>query len=1291
MSARRRFGLSSGFSIPRQAEGEPSGTKARRNPVRFARLLLASVLLTGVGSSLALVSPSPVAASLGVPLFSQRNGSWSGNQLGTCSTTIGVAGCAVTAEAMVFSFYGVSVSSSAGSGMNPAILNAWLRDNGGYAPDPSGGNCLVNWGTVPSGINYTGTDSYLNTSKLNGELAAGRPVIAQVHGSGTTMHFVVITGQNGSTYDINDPWNGDQRTLNNGDLGSYAVDALRYFSGSGGGGSCTAPPLNSPGNGATVSSDTITFSWGNVGCSHNGWTLRVRTDTNFDDPNGNHLYDQGVGQTELSRQVTINGHDNQTLYWALRTANPVGPWTIWSFRISPSVSCTAPPLSSPGNGASVTSDTITFSWGNVGCSHNGWTLRVRTDTNFDDPNGNHLYDQGVGQTELSRQVTINGHDNQTLYWALRTANPVGPWTIWSFRISPTISPPGAPGNPSATAISSTQIQLSWTYASGAAGYRIKRWDGISSWPVLADNLNSGYSSYVDGNLTPGATYWYFICAFNSGGETCITDWVTTTLPVSAPSAPGNVAANGISASQIQLTWSGASGASGYRVKRWDGATLTWPTIVDNLSSGMTSYVDGGLSANSGYSYYVCAFNSGGETCNSPYVSGTTQAAQVTWSVSLQASQTTATTGTSVTLTAVASQDVGPTIYYIWIVASDGTVFGECGTGTTCTASVSSSTVGSVTYYAVVADGNGAAQQAVSGGVIVTWTLPWSVTLEASATAVAAGSSVTLTAVADQDVGPTPYYILILTSDGYLAGTPCGTGTICTAVVSSGAAGSQTYHALVANYTGSSAQATSGSVTVTWRAVHLVLSPANATKNPGESQTYAATAVDSAGNSLGDVTSVTTFTISGGGSCAGSSCTSTVAGDHTVTGIDGAATGTAALHITGVQGVVTGATFYPLTPKRLLDSRDGTGGLGIFHSHVAQTFQVTGGSSGVPSTATAVTGNLTVTQQTTMGFLYVGPVAMNNPTSSTLNFPYADDRANAVTAALGGEGTLSITYAAPSLGQTAHVIFDVTGYFVPNTLGATYHALTPKRILDSRDGTGGTTIFSSHAAQHFQVTGGSSGVPSNATAVTGNLTVTGQGAGGYLYVGPVQANNPTSSTVNFPAGDDRANAVTVSLGAGGVLWVTYAAPTLGPAAHVIFDVTGYFTPDMTGATYVPVAPTRILDSRDGTGATTIFGSHQAQDFQVTGAASGVPANAVAVTGNLTVTQQTTNGFLYIGPNQADNPTSSTLNFPYGDDRANAVDVALGSGGCLWVTYAGPVYGPTAHAIFDVTGYFLSASS
>jgi hypothetical protein len=382
--------------------------------------------------------------------------------------------------------------------------------------------------------------------------------------------------------------------------------------------------------------------------------------------------------------------------------------------------------------------------------------------------------------------------------------------------------------------------------------------------------------------------------------------------------------------------------------------------------------------------------------------------------------------------------------------------------------------------------------------------------------------------------------------------------------------------------------------------------------------------------------------------------------------------------------VAAATFMPLPPSRILDTRSNLGIAGALSSHVAQGFAVWG-QGGVPAGATAVTGNLTVTQQTSLGFLYLGPAPANNPPSSTLNFPVGDDRANAVTVALSGDGRLYVTFAAPKYGPTAQVIFDVTGYFAPGMAGATYHPISPVRILDSRNGTGGpTTPLPSHSAGSFIVTG--TAVPVGAVAVTGNLTVTQQQSLGFLYLGPVPANNPTSSTLNFPVGDDRANAVTVALGPGGLLSVTYAAPSLGPTAHVIFDVTGYFTADGAGAMYVPLPPSRILDSRQSAGGISILSSHVSQQFGVSGH-GGVPNVAVAVTGNLTVTQQSSLGFLYVGPVVADNPTSSTLNFPMADDRANAVTVALSASGTLFVTYAAPRYGPTSHAIFDVSGCFI----
>jgi hypothetical protein len=86
---------------------------------------------------------------------------------------------------------------------------------------------------------------------------------------------------------------------------------------------------------------------------------------------------------------------------------------------------------------------------------------------------------------------------------------------------------------------------------------------------------------------------------------------------------------------------------------------------------------------------------------------------------------------------------------------------------------------------------------------------------------------------------------------------------------------------------------------------LALTPASATIAAGGSQTYTARATDQYGNSIGDVTAGTTFTIAPDGSCTGATCTASTARDHTVTGTNSAKTAAATLHVDtgGVDHIV----------------------------------------------------------------------------------------------------------------------------------------------------------------------------------------------------------------------------------------------------------------------------------------------------------------------------------------------------------------------------------------------------
>jgi hypothetical protein len=139
----------------------------------------------------------------------------------------------------------------------------------------------------------------------------------------------------------------------------------------------------------------------------------------------------------------------------------------------------------------------------------------------------------------------------------------------------------------------------------------------------------------------------------------------------------------------------------------------------------------------------------------------------------------------------------------------------------------------------------------------------------------------------------------------------------------------------------------------------------------------------------------------------------------------AATTTRTIHV----GLRTSATYVPLAPARVLDTRYATGLSGVFASGVARTFPVTG-RGGVPANAVAVTGTLTVTAQTRAGYVALGPVATNTPSTSTLNVPAGDTRANGVTVALGAGGTLSATYITGRAGDHTALLLDITGYFMP---------------------------------------------------------------------------------------------------------------------------------------------------------------------------------------------------------------------------------------------------------------------
>lgn len=184
-------------------------------------------------------------------------------------------------------------------------------------------------------------------------------------------------------------------------------------------------------------------------------------------------------------------------------------------------------------------------------------------------------------------------------------------------------------------------------------------------------------------------------------------------------------------------------------------------------------------------------------------------------------------------------------------------------------------------------------------------------------------------------------------------------------------------------------------------------------------------------------SITNGTITSGAGTASIVYTAGVAGPLTLTvteteGTNGctSAEGTTTVTVTPVS---TGLGFFPLTPCRIIDTRNTDGPLGgpaLLPGVSVRTFAVAG-TCGIPITAKAVAVNLTVTQAGATGFIRVYPGDLTGgaiPITSSLHFQAAKTRANNSILKLAADGTGTIGVENDALGATVHFILDVVGYF-----------------------------------------------------------------------------------------------------------------------------------------------------------------------------------------------------------------------------------------------------------------------
>ena len=207
------------------------------------------------------------------------------------------------------------------------------------------------------------------------------------------------------------------------------------------------------------------------------------------------------------------------------------------------------------------------------------------------------------------------------------------------------------------------------------------------------------------------------------------------------------------------------------------------------------------------------------------------------------------------------------------------------------------------------------------------------------------------------------------------------------------------------------------------------------------------------------------------------------------------------------------------------------------------------------------------------------------------------------------------------------------------------------------------------------------VPSTATAVALNVTAVNPSAPGFITVYPCGVPRPNASNLNFKAGDVVPNGVIASVGSNGGVCFYSSQET-----DLIVDFSGWFE----GGGYVGATPTRLNDTRDGTGGLLgpIGGARQMTipiaNLTVVNAAGDsttIPSDVTAVALNVTVVNPAQSGFVTVWPCDVDKPFTSSLNYTQGAVIPNGVIAPVAADGTVCVFSQ-----VDTNLIVDLAGWF-----
>ena len=340
-----------------------------------------------------------------------------------------------------------------------------------------------------------------------------------------------------------------------------------------------------------------------------------------------------------------------------------------------------------------------------------------------------------------------------------------------------------------------------------------------------------------------------------------------------------------------------------------------------------------------------------------------------------------------------------------------------------------------------------------------------------------------------------------------------------------------------------------------------------------------------------------------------------------------------------------STYRSITPTRVVDTRLQPSERKPAGAELAVNFGAL-----IDPGASAVAVNLTAADPSAAGYLAGGPCG-SPIEGSVVNFQTGVSRGGMGVIALNGDEEICVFNSAET-----DIIVDIQGVFREGEVASGFNPLSSnKRILDTR-ATGRREMLVVDT-------------PTDAIGVALNLTAVNATAPGWLQAVPCGSETEVSN-INFLASEAVAGSAFVLTSPDNTVCIRTSV-----SVDVVVDLTGTF--NSRGLSFVPVHPTRMLDTRNAIGGwSPIHGVGQTLDVRV------APSTAAAVTGTVTMVAPVAPGYM-VGHSCGALPPTSSVNAASGQVLANAITTGVSDSGQLCVHSSS-----LTHSLFDVTGWWIS---